>query len=318
LKQLQRSVAVVGAAATGCQLASIFRTFGAEVTLLDIAPRVLPGEDEAVSQAMHESFERNGVHVLVGFDGLERLEKHSDALEFRFLQNQTSRSLKVDAVVMAVGWPGNIDGLNLAAAGVKTERNYIPVDDYLRTSVPHIFAAGDITGRMMLVQSAGYDARIAAENAVGRANQEYKHQIVPHGSFTDPEYASVGLTEAQAKNQGDSLVATVSYAELDRAVIDGHANGFCKLVVSHESRQILGAHVVGEQALEVVHLVAAGMAADIRVEQLAALEIAYPTYAGIVGLAARQAVREIGATKLAPQWQALSKLDGAEWERRDA
>ena len=317
LKHLPSAIAIVGAAATGCQLASVFRTFGAEVTILDIAPRVLPGEDEAVSQAMYDSFKRNGVHVLVGIDGLDRLEQHEQGLQFHFVQDKTPRSLDVEAVVMAVGWPGNIDALSLASAGVRVERNYIPVDDYLRTSIPHILAAGDVTGRMMLVQSATYDARIAAENAILGARTDYVHKIVPHGGFTDPEYASVGATESQARAQEDCVVAVVPYAELDRAVIDSHTDGFCKLIVSRESSRILGAHVVGEQALEVVHLVAAGMAAEIRVDQLADLEIAYPTYAGIVGLAARQATRDLGLIKPTPQWQALSKPRAAEWERRE-
>ena len=123
---------------------------------------------------------------------------------------------------MASGWPGNADALNLAVAGVKNERGYVDVDDYLRTSAPHIFAAGDINGRMMLVQSAGYEARIAAENAVLGAGQPYTHQIVPHGGFTDPEYASVGLTEDQARaDEPECLVAVAPYADLDRAVHEG-------------------------------------------------------------------------------------------------
>jgi pyruvate/2-oxoglutarate dehydrogenase complex dihydrolipoamide dehydrogenase (E3) component len=138
---------------------------------------------------------------------------------------------------------------------------------------------------------------------------------VPHGGFTDPEYASVGLTEAQARAaEADCVIAQVPYAELDRAVIDGRPDGFCKLIVSRSTRRLLGAHVVGEQAVEVVQIVAAGMAANMTVEQLAELELAYPTFAAVVGSAARQLVREMNLVPLAPQWLALGRR-GAEWER---
>jgi dihydrolipoamide dehydrogenase len=199
----------------------------------------------------------------------------------------------------------------------------VAVDDTLRTSAPHIFAAGDITGRMMLVQSASDEARTAAENAVRGAGRRDAHAIVPHGGFTDPEYGSVGLTEEAARAQEEKeeshgvAAAVVPYADLDRAVIDGRTEGFCKLIVSRASRQILGAHVVGEQALEVIQIVAAGMAAGMRVEQLAELEIAYPTFAGIVGLAARQISRELGVIPVSPQWRALHPPRAAEWERNE-
>jgi pyruvate/2-oxoglutarate dehydrogenase complex dihydrolipoamide dehydrogenase (E3) component len=112
-------------------------------------------------------------------------------------------------------------------------------------------------------------------------------------------------------------VAVVPYADIDRARIDGHPTGFCKLIVSSETHRILGAHVLGEQALEVVHLVAAGMAADMWVEHLAELEIAYPTYSAIVGLAARKIVRELGVMPLAAEWRTLGRPHAAEWERSE-
>ncbi|HQF71721.1 MAG TPA: FAD-dependent oxidoreductase, partial [Promineifilum sp.] len=220
------------------------------------------------------------------------------------------------------GWPGNVEGLGLETVGVKTERNYITVDDALRTSAPHIFAAGDVNGRMMLVQSAGYEARIAAENAVASRGDgdmtEYCPQIVPHGGFTDPEYGSVGLTEKAARAAGhDIVVALASYINMDRAVIDGNTEGFCKLIVAADSHRILGGHVVGEQAVEIVQLVAAAMAAGSSVESLASLEISYPTYVAIVGLAARRAVHYLGLMKLAPEWREMGPHYAAEWERRD-
>jgi dihydrolipoamide dehydrogenase len=171
---------------------------------------------------------------------------------------------------------------------------------------------------MMLVQSAGDEGRAAAENAVLGIGQRETHRIVPHGGFTDPEYGSVGLTEENARAKEKCLVVVVPYREMDRAVIDGRTEGYCKMIVSEETHRMLGAQVVGEQALEIIQLVAAGMAADMRVEQLAELEIAYPTYTAILGLAARQVCREMGVVPLSPQWRALGQPRSAEWERSEA
>lgn len=318
LKTLPASVAIVGGAATGCQLASIFADFGSRVHLLERGEHILSQEDEAVARVMQDVFTRRGIQVICQSSGVDRIERVEEGLRLWYTQDGESRSLTVEAVVLAVGWLGNVEGLNLEAAGVKVERNYIIVNDYLQTSAPHIFAAGDITGRMMLVQSGSYDGRIAAENAVLGVGQPYKHLIVPHGGFTDPEYGSVGLTEQSARQANlEIVVAEVPYEDLDRAVIDGHTDGVCKLIVSLETHRILGAHIVGEQALESIQLVAAGMAADMWVEQLAELELAYPTYTAVVGLAARRIVHELGVMPLAPQWRSLGRPN-AEWERSQA
>ena len=317
LRKLPASVAIIGAAATGCQLASIFEAFGSSVTLFEMAPMILPKEDHSTSECVGNAFTSRGIQVVTGIGGVKGIVKHSNALDVHYSIGDRQEVLSVETVVMATGWPGNLEGLDLAIPGVVVDRGYIQVDDQFKTTAGHVWAAGDITGRMMLVQSAGHEARVAAENAVLGHRHEHNHYIVPHGGFTDPEYGSVGLTEAQARQAGGHLVALVPFSDLDRAVIDGHPQGFCKLIIDKDTHKILGAHVVGEQALETVHLVTAGMAADIGVEQLADLEIAYPTYAAVVGLAARKLVRELGLMELSPQWRALHKQHISEWERTD-
>jgi pyruvate/2-oxoglutarate dehydrogenase complex dihydrolipoamide dehydrogenase (E3) component len=319
MKSLPSSVVVVGAAATGCQLASVFAAFGSMVRLLEVAPRILGGEDEVVSSGVAEAFSRRDIDLLTGIGGVERIEKDGELLRLLYTQGDEIRALDTEAVVLAVGWPANVEALNLAAAGVETRRGYVLVDDALRTSAPHVFAAGDVTGRMMLVQSATYEGALAAENAVLGGGRDYRHAIVPHGGFTDPEYGSVGLTERQARDEvgEDCAVAVVPYADLDRGIIDGHPNGFCKLIISRSSRLIIGAHIVGEQAVEVVQLVAAAMGAEMRVEQLADLELAYPTFTAIVGLAARQLARDLEIVPVSPRWRSLGRRGATEWEHKD-
>jgi pyruvate/2-oxoglutarate dehydrogenase complex dihydrolipoamide dehydrogenase (E3) component len=171
---------------------------------------------------------------------------------------------------------------------------------------------------MMLVQSATYEGNLAAEQAVLGGEHSYRHEIVPHGGFTDPEYASVGFTESRARSEGyDCVVAVVPYAELDRSVIDGRTEGFCKLVVDRPSRHVLGAHIVGEQAVEVVQIAATAMRAGMPVEQLADVEFAYPTFTTILGLAARRILRELGLVAVSPRWGIPERTLGTEWEHSD-
>jgi pyruvate/2-oxoglutarate dehydrogenase complex dihydrolipoamide dehydrogenase (E3) component len=321
MKSLPSSVVIVGAAATGCQLASVFAAFGSRVRLLEVAPRILGGEDGVVSEGVAGVFSRRGIEILTGIGGVDRIDREGGRLRLSYTQNDETRVLDTEAVVLAVGWPGNVDALNLAAAGVQTQRGYVAVDDCLMTSAPHIFAAGDLTGRMMLVQSANYEGSLAAENAVqGGEDRAYRHAIVPHGGFTDPEYGSVGLTEDQARQEyGDQgcAVAVVPYSNLDRGIIDGRPDGSCKLIISRSSRCVLGAHIVGEQAVEVVQLAATAMGADMRIEQLANLELAYPTFTAIIGLAARQLVRQLDLIPIAPTWRTPQRPIATEWEHND-
>ncbi|MDJ0756719.1 MAG: NAD(P)/FAD-dependent oxidoreductase [Ardenticatenaceae bacterium] len=318
MRELPSSIVIVGGAATGCQLATIFDTFGAKVTLLEIAPDILGAEDEAISKAIANGFEARGIEVVTGISGLEQIEKTAGGVRVHYGHNQQSHLVEAAAVILAVGWVGNIDALNLEAAGVEHDGRYIRTDPTMQSSVPHIFAAGDINGRAMLVQSAAHEARTAAENAILRQQRPFGHQILPHGGFTDPEYGSVGLTEAQARAQEpDCVVAVANFADLDRAVIDGRTEGMCKLIVSRRSERLLGAHVVGEQALEIVEIAAACIAGSISITEIARLEIAYPTFTMIVGLTARRIVREMGLTQLAPEWRALRQSieATAEWEK---
>jgi pyruvate/2-oxoglutarate dehydrogenase complex dihydrolipoamide dehydrogenase (E3) component len=316
MQKLPESMLIIGGGATGCQFASIASAFGARVAILDVAPQILITEDKLVADTVTQAFEKRGIVILTGTEGVKSVEKVEGRLRVTWGKNGETFTDEFETVLQSVGWPGNVDKLGLEAAGVQVERNFIKVSDTLQTSAPHIFTAGDITGRMQLVQSAGYQARVAVENALLNASHHAEHRLVPHGGFTDPEYGSVGPTEAQAREKADIAVAVVQYADMDRAVIDDHLVGCCKLIIDRETRQVMAAHVVGEQALEVVHLVAAGIAAGMGVEQLAELEIAYPTFTAVVGLAARQLVRQLGLVPVIPEWRELRRFRAAEWEQR--
>lgn len=289
LTELPGRVAVIGAGNTGAQLVTVFRSFGSEVTLLDVAPRVLMASDASISRAIAEALVGHGVDVRTGIDTVERLNRRDDgSIRLTWREGGDARTVDVDVVVMATGWPADVEDLGLANAGVEVERSAIPVDRYFRTIVPHILAVGDANGRDMLVQAAQFEGEAAAENAVLGANRRTPHHLLPAGGFTDPDYAGVGLTEEQARDRDPScVVATVQFAALDRAVIDDRENGFLKLIADRRRELVLGAHAVGENAVEVIQSVTTAMAAGIDVATLAGVRFAYPTYSAVIGNAAR-------------------------------
>ncbi|MDQ1174938.1 pyruvate/2-oxoglutarate dehydrogenase complex dihydrolipoamide dehydrogenase (E3) component [Microbacterium testaceum] len=289
LTALPRRVAVIGAGNTGAQLVTVFRSFGSEVTLLDVAPRVLMASDARISEVIASSFRANGVDVRTGIDTVDSLEQSSDgAITLAWREDGDTRATEVDVVIMATGWPADVEDLGLENAGVEVVRSAIPVDRYFRTMVPHILAVGDANGRDMLVQAAQFEGEAAAENAVLGANRRTPHHLLPAGGFTDPDYAGVGLTEEQARDRDPScVVATVRFADLDRAVIDDRENGFLMLIADRRRELVLGAHAVGENAVEVIQSVTTAMAAGIDVATLAGVRFAYPTYSAVIGNAAR-------------------------------
>ncbi|NQX28979.1 NAD(P)/FAD-dependent oxidoreductase [Microbacteriaceae bacterium VKM Ac-2854] len=289
LAELPRRVAVIGGGNTGAQLVTIFNAFGSDVTLLDVAPRILTTSDASISSAVAASFVQQGVTVRTGIDTVESLRRTADgSIALRWRDDGESEENEFDAVIMATGWPADVDDLGLERAGIETVRSAIPADQYFRTIVPHIFAVGDANGRDMLVQAAQFEGEAAAENAVLGANRRTPHHLLPAGGFTDPDYAGVGLTEDEARARDPRcVVATIPYAQMDRAVIDDREIGFLKLIADRRRELILGAHAVGENAVEVIQSVTTAMAAGIDVSTLANVRFAYPTYSVIIGMAAR-------------------------------
>jgi pyruvate/2-oxoglutarate dehydrogenase complex dihydrolipoamide dehydrogenase (E3) component len=305
LKALPHEVAVIGGADTGCQIASIFADLGAGVRLVEAGPRLVPGADASISAALSQAFEAKGIKVTTGAR-VQALEGGSGQITVRFAPGGPAGHAAAEAVFAAVGWPANLQDLNLDAAGVTSDPRAIPVDDYLRTNVGHIFAAGDVNGRSKLVQTARLEGRIAAWNAVRGPSRQMAYQAVPSGSFTDPEYGSAGLTEDQAAREHDIAVGIARYDDLVRPVADGHPDGFCKLIADRRSHAILGAHVLGEYSAETVQVVATAMAAGMSVEQLAEMQFAFPTFTEAVSMAAQKACRTIGIGQFPPAWSYLA------------
>jgi dihydrolipoamide dehydrogenase len=309
LKEVPESMVVIGAGATGLQVASIFNAFGCRVSLFEAAPRILSTEDEDVSTAVRDAFRENGVEVVEDFGKIEAIEKRESGVRLLYGRGGQVSNKDAARVVLAVGWVADVKGLGLDVAGVRTDsRGFVEVNDFLQTSAPHIYAAGDINGHAMLVPNAKQEGFFAATNAIAGPRFPLPREPIPVGSFTDPEYASVGLTEAQASAEYDCVVGTVPCNTNVRYLIDGRPRGFCKVVVDRDTRRLLGAHMVGERAVETIQMAVVGISSGITVDALDHIALSFPTYVSILGQAVHQAVRALGAA---------SEVTAATWQPHD-
>jgi len=307
LTAVPSSMLVIGAGATGVQVASIFNAFGSRVELFQAGPRILHTEDKDVSAAVADAFRTAGIVVRENFGAIECFEKTANGVRMVFTKDGKRDRAEAALAVVAVGWIADAASLKLENAGVETDpRGYVRVDDYLRTSAPHIFAAGDITGRMMLVPQAIQDGFVAATNTVQGITMKVGDQISPIGSFTDPEYAQVGLTEDKARETHDVLVVMVHFDSTTRTIIDGRTMGFCKLIIDRRTRGILGCHLVGERAVDIAQVVSIVIAGGMRVDEIARVPLSFPTYAGILGRLAASATRQLN---LEVRWHANEAED---------
>jgi pyruvate/2-oxoglutarate dehydrogenase complex dihydrolipoamide dehydrogenase (E3) component len=211
-------------------------------------------------------------------------------------------SAEASLAIVAIGWQANTADLNLAVTGAKIDsRGFILVDPYLQTTAPHIFAAGDVTGRLLLVPPAIQDGFVAATNAIRGPTMALDDAVNPIGSFTDPEYAQVGLTETQGREAHDVVTSTIHFDETTRTIIDGRTFGFCKLIVDRVTHKILGCHVVGERAVEITQVATIVITAGMRIDALAHVPLSFPTYAGILGRVAASVTRQLNQPD---DWQA--------------
>jgi dihydrolipoamide dehydrogenase len=297
LTSVPPSMLVVGAGATGVQVASIFSAFGSRLDLFQSGPRILQSEDEDVSAAVAAAFRDAGIGVHESFGEIESFEKTTHGVRMNFKKGDRRDSAEAALAVVAIGWVANTSELDLVKAGVETDqRGFVRVDSYMQTSAGHVFAAGDVTGRLMLVPQAIQGGFVAATNAVRGNSMPLGDQVSPIGSFTDPEYAQVGMTEAQARGAHEIVKAVIRFDSTTRTIIDGRTTGFCKLLVDRATHKILGCHVVGERAVEITQVASIAITSGMPVDQLAQIPLSFPTYAGILGRVAARAAQELNVT----------------------
>jgi pyruvate/2-oxoglutarate dehydrogenase complex dihydrolipoamide dehydrogenase (E3) component len=285
--QVPESLAVIGTGAIGIEFAQIYARFGTRVIALEASPRILPSEDGAVSATLVPALEEEGIAIRTGVV-IERVTH--DERGWR-LDIDGSEDVCADELLVATGREVCLDGHDLAAAGVSTDDEGRPVlNETLRTTSPDIWAAGDATGELLFTHVGAYEAGLVVAEILGRPRVR-DYRVVPRVTFCDPEVASVGLTEEQAREAGhDVRISVVPIAQNERASIDGARHGVVKLVADAASLELLGGHIVGEEAGAMIHEVVAMMAGRVGTSTIGDAIHAYPTASESVKVAAARLV----------------------------
>ncbi len=252
--ELPKSLLVIGSGAIGIEFASFFRTLGSEVTVVEILPQILPVEDAEIAQHARKRFEKAGIKIHTDAK-VAKLEKGKTSVTATLeLKGGKTETLKVDRVISAVGVVGNIEGLGLEALGVKTERGCIVVDGLGKTNVEGIYAIGDVAGPPMLAHKAEHEGVICVETIAGRNPHPIDKLKIPGCTYCSPQIASVGLTEAKAKEAGHQVkVGHFPFIGNGKAIALGEPEGLVKTVFDAKTGQLLGAHMVGAEVTELIH-----------------------------------------------------------------
>lgn len=283
LKELPRSMIVLGANAVGLELAQTFARAGTHITLLELLPRIAPFEDEEVSEALEGYLEAEGLEVFTGFQ-TTRVERHDGRYVLTGTQDGREMTFEAEQLLVAAGRRPNTSGMGLEEAGVKLgKRGEILVDETLRTGNPDVYAAGDVTGQDMFVYVAAYGGMLAAENALADAGRVYDAAYIPRITFTDPQVASAGLTEEQARQKGYAVkVSTLPMSFVPRALAARDTRGLVKLVADAATDRLLGAHILAPEAGEMIQTAVLAIRFGITLTQLR--ETMFPYLTNVEGL----------------------------------
>ena len=294
LQELPAALLVLGGGHIGLELGQAFARFGSEVTVVEMGARLLPKEDEEVSATIESILRAEGLQVLLNAKAV-RAGQADGHKTLTIEENGQERELHAAEVLVATGRRPNVEGLNLEAAGVRYDKQCIITDEHLRTSASHIFAAGDVTGNYPFTHMAAYEAALVVRNALffWPLMKKTDFRVVPWATYTDPEVARVGLTEAEAREKyGDEKVRVYrsTFDENDRAQAEGETKGFAKLVCVGRKDEIVGAHIIGAHAGELIHEVVLAMKERLSASALGGMIHVYPTLTQVTQRAGLDAV----------------------------
>ncbi len=279
LTELPRRLAIIGGGPIGCEMAQAFQNLGSQVTVLSHAPGIRGRDDVDAARVIQRALETDGVQFRLGVEPARVERLNGEVVVHWEDKSQSQRqSLGADAVLVATGRAPQVEGLDLERAGVAYTRRGVTVDDHMRTTSSRIYAAGDVAYKYQFTHTADATARIAVQNALFFGRRRASDLNVPWCTYTDPELAQVGLTEAEARARGVAVTLfDFPNADLDRAVTDGETEGFIKVLVKAGSDKIVGATIVGRRAGDMISEVTVAMAGKVGLAQLTTLIHPYPT-----------------------------------------
>ena len=277
-ERIPKSLLVVGSGAIGIEFASFYRTFGAEVTVVEVLPQILPAEDAEISAFARRQFEKQGIKILTGAKVI-KLDKKADSATAAIDDGKGgTQTVTAERVISAVGVVGNIENLGLDRVGVKTERGVITVDALNRTNVPGIYAIGDVSGPPLLAHKAEHEGVICVEAIKGLKPHPMDRQLIPGCTYCSPQIASVGLTEQAAKEKKlDIRVGRFPFVGNGKAIALGEDQGLVKVIFDRKTGALLGAHMVGAEVTELIQGYVVAMNLETTEEELIHTVFPHPT-----------------------------------------
>jgi dihydrolipoamide dehydrogenase len=276
LKEVPASLCVIGGGVIGLEFASIFRSFGSEVTVLEYCPNILPRFDVDLAKRLKQSLSKRGINIEV-----QAQVTRIDGNTVTYIKKEKEFTVQADKILMAVGRRPNTEGLNLEAAGIDYTRKGITVNDRFETNVPGIYAVGDVTGGIMLAHAATYQG-LHALNCMCGQQDSIRFDLIPAAVFTMPEVATIGLTEEQCEEQNLEVRCLKSFYRANgKAVSMDETDGYCKIIVAQDNK-ILGAHLMGAHASDLIHEIVAVMNLNGNLEQLQNVIHAHPTLSEVL------------------------------------
>lgn len=281
LKQIPKSLAIIGAGAVGVEFGSIYRSFGSEIGIIEFLPRVVPNEDEEVSKELARTFKKRGIEINVGAK-VEKVEKTKTGAKVTFTASDGKQVVKeAEKVLVAVGRAPRTENIGLETTKIKPERGFIRVNEWMRTEEPGIYAIGDIVaGFPQLAHTGAMAGMVVAAKIAGKYARPMRRDRVPACTYTEPQIGSVGLTEAQAKEAGYQVkVGKFPFSANSKASIVNSHDGFIKVVADAKYGEVLGVHIIGPQATELVAEAVTAMELEATVEEMMFTIHAHPTLA---------------------------------------
>jgi len=278
LEKAPKTIAIVGAGAVGCEFADVFAAFGSKVTLIEVMPQILPLEDADCGAEVGRSFKKRGIDVMTGAK-LTSAKVGKSSVKLTVEAGGAKKDLEADIVLVATGRAPNIDNVGLKEAGVAlTDRGFIKINERMETSVKGVYAIGDVAGPPMLAHKGEREGMVVAEVIAGKKFHPVNYGNVPNATYCHPEVASIGLTEAQVKEKKlDYKVGKFPFSANGRARTSGETDGFVKIIRDAKYGEILGAHIVGAHATELIHELAVARENEFTVEEIELAIHAHPT-----------------------------------------
>jgi len=252
LNEVPESIIILGAGAIGIEFAYIFRSFGADVTIVEMMDQIVPNEDEEIAKELTRSFKKQKIKMLTGTK-VKTINNDDDHVSVVVGKNGEQETIKAQYVLMAIGVQPNIENINLGEIGIKTENNRIKVDENYQTNIPGIYAIGDVIGAPCLAHVASEEGILAVRHILGQETHHLNYNAVPGCTYCQPQIASVGFTQKQAEEKGINIkVGHCHFRANGKSMATGEIDGFVKVIFNRDTKKIIGAHIIGNEATELI------------------------------------------------------------------